>query len=210
MSLVQMARTRRWITGYWACAAIHLVAVAFDMRVLRLLSKTALMPSLASWVRAQQGPPLLIAALVASALGDLLMEMNRLLPAMAMFAAAHACYVAVFATGRSRRRWQVLAAYGVLYLGLMAFLWPGLGAYRAPVAAYALLLTATAATSLWHGPRTGLGGALFLISDTLIGVRLAGRDFPSRGSLVKATYGAGQYQLASGVVRGMQRLPRPE
>ena len=127
-----MARTRRWITGYWVCAAIYLVAVAFDLRVLRLLSKTALMPSLASWVRAQQGPPLLVAALVASALGDLLMEVNRLLPAMAMFAAAHACYVAVFATGRGRRRWQVLTAYGVLHLGLMAFLWPGLGAYRAP------------------------------------------------------------------------------
>lgn len=205
MSLVRLARTRRSVSGYWACAVIHLVAVAFDSRVLRALSKAALMPSLAAWVRTQQGPPLLIAALLASAVGDLLMEIGLLLPGMAMFAAAHACYVAVFLTGRNRGAWQVLAGYGVVWLAVMVALWPGLGEYRAPVSAYALMLTATAVTSLWHGGRAGLGGALFLVSDTLIGVRLAGHDFPLRGVLVKATYSAGQYQLAASILRGLQR-----
>lgn len=201
MKLGQMATARRWAVDYWICAAVHVMAVACDAKILRALTKAALMPTLASWARAQQGPPLLIAALLASAVGDLLMEAKLLLPGMAAYAVAHACYVAVFVTGRSRRPWQVIATYGVVWLALMTLLWPGLGAYRAPVAAYALMLTATAVTSLWYGDRTGVGGALFLVSDTLIGARLAGHDFPLRGSLVMATYGAGQFQLAAGIVR---------
>jgi hypothetical protein len=61
-----------------------------------------------------------------------------------------------------------------------------------------LLLTATAVASGRHGKRSGLGGALFLISDALIAMRMAGRDFPGRGVLVMSTYATGQYLLASG------------
>ncbi|HEU4946371.1 MAG TPA: lysoplasmalogenase [Kribbella sp.] len=205
MSLRQISSARRWMTGYWACAVIHVVAVACDVTALRRLSKAALMPSLAAWVRAQEGPPLLIAALLASAAGDLLMELKLLLPAMALYAAAHACYIALFLPGRTRAAWQAVAAYGVLGLAVLLMLWPGLGLYRAPVAVYALMLMATAVTSLWYGDRAGLGGALFVVSDSLIGVQLAGHDFRTRGSLVMATYGIGQYQLAAGALRGHWR-----
>lgn len=197
MSMTPLRRTRRALTGYWASAAIHLMAVAFDLRALRLLSKLALMPSLASWVREQQGSPLLVAALLASAVGDLLMEINFVLPAMAAFAAAHACYIAVFSRGTRRRSWIVPAAYCLLGLAILVAFWPGLGLYRAPVAAYASMLTATAVTSLWYGGRAGLGGTLFLASDTLIGANLAGHDFPLRGLLLKTAYGVGQYQIAA-------------
>jgi uncharacterized membrane protein YhhN len=204
---VRLPQARLSATSYWACAAIHVLAVACDAKLLRWFTKAALMPTLATWVRARNGPPLLLAAVLASGIGDVLMERRLLLPAMVVYAAAHACYVAVFLTGQRRRQWQVIAAYGVLWAGLMALLWPGLGAYRAPVAAYALMLTATAVTSLWYGGRSGLGGALFLISDTLIGARLAGHDFPLRGPLVMATYGAGQFHLAAGVVHGIAGTP---
>ncbi|TDD26770.1 lysoplasmalogenase [Kribbella turkmenica] len=199
MSLTSLSTTRRRLTGYWASATIHLIAVAFDLRVLRMASKAALMPALASWVRAQQGPPLLVAALLASAVGDLLMEVDLILPAMAMFAAAHACYIAEFTQGTSRRSLVIPAAYGVLGLATMVALWPGLGSYRAPVTAYAIMLLATAVTSLWYGGRAGLGGALFLASDTLIAARLAGHDFPLRAFLLKTAYGTGQYQIALGL-----------
>jgi uncharacterized membrane protein YhhN len=201
MSLTSLSTTHRRLTGYWASATIHLVAVAFDLRVLRLVSKVALMPSLASWVRAQQGPPLLVAALLASAVGDLFMEIDLVLPAMAMFAAAHACYIAVFTRGTSRRLLVIPAAYCVLGLATMIALWPGLGVYRAPVTAYALMLVATAVTSLWYGGRAGLGGALFLASDTLIAARMAGHDFPLRVFLLKTAYGTGQYQIALGLTQ---------
>jgi hypothetical protein len=63
------------------------------------------------------------------------------------------------------------------------------------------MLTATAVTSLWYGGRAGLGGALFLASDTLICAKLAGHDFPLRVLLLKTAYGAGQYQIAVGLTR---------
>ena len=200
MSIAYLGRGRRWTNAYWASAVIHLAAVAFDSALLRLLSKATLMPALASWVRSCEGPPLLVAALLASALGDLLMEFDFLVPGMAMYAAAHACYVTLFRHGAQRRSWQVLAAYGVVYLASMVALWPGLGIYRGPVTAYAIMLTATAVTSWWYGGRAGLGGALFLASDALIGAGLAGHDFPLRDLLLKTAYGAGQYQIALGVL----------
>jgi uncharacterized membrane protein YhhN len=100
----------------------------------------------------------------------------------------------------------VLAAYIALWAALIAVLSPGLGSQRVPVAVYSLLLTATAVASRWHSPRSGLGGALFLISDTLIALRMAGRDFRGRGALTMSTYAVGQYLLTSGVTRQQDDL----
>jgi hypothetical protein len=70
------------------------------------------------------------------------------------------------------------------------------------VAVYSLLVTATAVTSGWNGWQAGLGGALFLISDGLIGAGLAGHDFAARGYLVMATYCVAQYLLAGNLLPG--------
>jgi uncharacterized membrane protein YhhN len=202
MSLTQLTKGRRRLACYWACAVTHVVAVALDLGPLRALTKATLMPILASWTYAQEGPTPVTAALLASTAGDILMELGMLLPAMAMYATAHACYVAVFATKATHRPWRIVAMYGAVAALVIALLWSGLGAYRVPVATYALALAATAVSSLWYSDRAGLGGALFLISDGFIGARLAGRDFPARDFLVMVTYGVGQYHLASGAMRG--------
>jgi uncharacterized membrane protein YhhN len=151
---------------------------------------------------------LLSAALLMSAGGDYLMERKRLLPGMAMYAGAHTCYVTLFVRDRRRCRWQAVAAYGGIGAGIVALLWPGLGSLRAPVAAYSSLLTATAATASWYGVRSALGGALFVVSDALIGTGLAGHDFRTRASLVGLTYTVGQYNLAAGVVS--RAAPEPD
>jgi uncharacterized membrane protein YhhN len=208
MRLGQLASGRRRLTAFWGATVVQVVAVAFDVKVLKQASKVSLMPLLLSWARTQQAPPLLQAALLASAAGDLLLETDLLLAGMAAFAAAHACYLVVFLSKPGPRSWRVVAAYGALWAALVALLSAGLGAERVPVAAYALLLTATAITSRWHNPRSGLGGTLFLISDVLIALRLAGRDFPFRGALVMSTYATGQYLLASGV-SSPSRPPSP-
>jgi uncharacterized membrane protein YhhN len=199
MNLGRLASGRRRLTAFWGATVVQVAAVAFDVKLLKQASKASLMPLLLSWVRAQQAPPLLQAALLASAAGDLLLETDLQLAGMAAFAAAHACYLAVFLAKPGERSWRVLAAYGAVWAALIAVLAPGLGGQRVPVAAYALLLTATAIAARWHNPRSGLGGALFLISDALIALRLAGRDFPFRGALVMSTYATGQYLLTSGV-----------
>jgi uncharacterized membrane protein YhhN len=207
MRLGQLVRGRRRLAAYWGATVVQVVAVACDVKVLKQVSKVSLMPLLLSWSRTEQTPPLLQAALLASAAGDLLLETDLQLAGIAAFAAAHACYLAVFLAGPGQRSWRVVAAYGALWAALVAVLSPGLGGQRVPVAAYALLLTATAIVSRWHNPRSGLGGTLFLISDALIALRLSGRDFPGRGALVMSTYAVGQYLLASGAVRKKEGRP---
>jgi uncharacterized membrane protein YhhN len=199
MKLGQLASGRRRLTAYWGASVVHVAAVAFDVTILKQASKVSLMPLLLSWARAQGAPPLVQAAVLASAAGDILLETDLQLAGIAAFAAAHACYIAVFLSKPGERSWQVAAAYTALWAAMVALLSNGLGNQRIPVAAYALLLTATAIVSRWHSPRAGVGGALFLISDALIAMRLAGRDFPFRGALCMSTYAAGQYFLTSGV-----------
>ncbi|MFK4085033.1 lysoplasmalogenase [Kribbella sp. NPDC020789] len=197
MNLRRLVTDRRRLTTYWSATVVQVAAVAFDSTILRQASKASLMPLLLSWTRSQQAHPLLQAALLASAAGDLLLETRFELAGMAAFAAAHACYLAFFATKSTARDWRVLAAYGALWAALIAALSPGLGNQTIPVAAYALLLTATAVVSRWHSPRAGLGGLLFLVSDALIALRMSGRDFPGRGPLTMSTYAAGQYFLTT-------------
>ena len=201
MKLGRLANERR-LTAYWGAAAIHTAAVAFDVRILKQASKVTLMPLLLAWAQTQDAPPLAKAALLASAAGDLLLETDLQMAGIAAFAAAHACYIAVFLSKPGERSWRVAAAYTALWAAMVALLSSGLGDQRIPVAAYALLLTATAVVSRWHSPQGGVGGALFLISDALIALRMAGRDFPFRGALCMGTYAAGQYFLTKGITAG--------
>ncbi|WP_371402586.1 lysoplasmalogenase [Kribbella sp. NBC_00662] len=199
MNLGRLARGRRVLAGFWGATVVQVAAVAFDVNILKQASKVTLMPLLWQWSRTQDAPPMIQAALLAAAAGDLLLETDAQLAGMAAFAAAHACYLAVFLANPAQRSWRVLAAYAALWAALIAVLSPGLGGRRVPVAAYALLLTATAVASRWHNSRSGVGGALFLVSDALIALRMSGRDFPGRGALTMSTYAVGQYLLTSGV-----------
>ncbi|MGC4942718.1 lysoplasmalogenase family protein [Kribbella sp. DT2] len=201
MSLSHLVSTRRGLFAYCAASVVHVAAVALDVKILRQASKATLMPLLLAWSRTREAPPLLQGALLASAAGDLLLETELQSAGIAAFAAAHACYLALMLPESTQRSWRVVAAYGALWAALVAVLSRGLGSQRVPVAAYALLLTATAVVSRWHNPRSGAGGALFLVSDALIALRLAGHDFPGRSALTMATYAGGQYLLTSGVTR---------
>ena len=99
-----------------------------------------------------------------------------------------------------------VAAYATAWAGLVGQLWPDLGELKVPVAGYSLLLTSTAVTSAGLGWRTGLGGALFLLSDTLIATQLAKwRELPGHQFWIMATYVLAQYLLASGILRHEER-----
>ncbi|MBO3744616.1 lysoplasmalogenase [Streptosporangiaceae bacterium NEAU-GS5] len=186
--------------AFWAVAALHLIAIAADLGPLQFGTKVLLMPLLAVWVWARRGPRWVIAALLASAAGDVALEFDGLFIAgMGCFALAHVCYVTFFARS-TRPRWGVTLIYGVIWAVLIVLLWSRLGDLQVPVAAYSLLLTGTAATSSWYGTRTGFGGALFLLSDTLIALRLADVQVWGDALLVMITYIAAQYLLASGAV----------
>ncbi len=172
--------------------------------------KPLLMPRLAVALSASAHPVrlprLLLGALLASCAGDtfLLFGGAWFLVGMGGFAAAHVCYVAFFVRRgalRDRRRLlRTAAPYAVLWVLLITLLWPDLASgLRIPLAGYSLLLTGTAVSSACAGRRTGLGGALFLLSDSLIASGLAHwPQLPVADVWVMATYLLGQYLLASG------------
>jgi uncharacterized membrane protein YhhN len=195
-TIVAMKRGAGWLTAYGVLSAAHLVAIAIDETWSQLVTKVLLMPTLAVWARLNGGPVTLLVGLAASLVGDVLLQVDQLLPGMAAFGVAHVCYVLMFARRAQRRSLVVLAAYGVVWVAAVVLLWPGLGDNRIPVAVYSLLVTATAVSSAWNGWRAGVGGALFLVSDGLIGMGLAGHEFGARPYLVMATYCIAQYLLS--------------
>ncbi|MFB7670648.1 lysoplasmalogenase [Kitasatospora purpeofusca] len=206
------------LTGYATTSAAHLGALLTGTPALRHATKPALMPLLAahSVTRAteagRRAPKLLAPALLLSAGGDVLLQLGNdtaFLAGMGSFAAAHVCYVTMFvgqgALTDRRRTMVVAAAYATAWVTMVGRLWPDLGDLRAPVAGYSLLLASTAVASAGLGARGGLGGALFLLSDTLIATKLAKwRELPGHDFWIMATYLLAQYLLATGALRAAE------
>ncbi|GAA1947546.1 lysoplasmalogenase [Kitasatospora viridis] len=207
-------RARGLLTAFGAASAAHLGSLLTGKGAVEQATKPALMPLLAAHAGAADGPTpgLLTGALLASAAGDVLLQVEderAFLAGMGSFAAAHVCYIAMFAKQGAltdRRRTAIVAAgYGLAWLVMMHQLWPGLGGLRGPVAGYSLLLAATAVSSAGLGRRAGLGGGLFLLSDTLIATRLAKwKQLPGHEFWIMVTYLAAQYLLATAALKAAQ------
>ncbi|MDQ8701797.1 lysoplasmalogenase [Streptomyces sp. LHD-70] len=179
--------------------------------------KPLLMPLLAGWAvcawRVTSGagvPRLLVAALLFGWGGDVLLLFDAepaFLGGMASFAAGHVCYLLLFKRyGTARPHTLLLGlAYGAALAGTVALLWADLPAeLRIPVAGYSLLLTAMAFRSARLGLAAGVGGALFLLSDTLIATGIAEwPQLPRPDFWIMLTYAAAQYLLARGVLAAL-------
>jgi len=63
-----------------------------------------------------------------------------------------------------------------------------------------------AATAAWHGPLVAVGGALFVLSDSVLGLGrfLPGYDFALHDLLVMSSYLAAQGLIAAGVLRTLR------
>ncbi|MFD7923192.1 lysoplasmalogenase family protein [Streptomyces sp. NPDC059740] len=200
----------RYAAALWwaflAASAAHLAALLAGAGDVARLSKPVLMLLLAGCVAARGAGLLTGAALLAGCAGDTLLGLDSdtaFLCGMAAFAVGHACRLAFFARRgsgavSSRGGPGLTLLYAALWLGVLAALWPGLPpALRLPVAGYSLLLAATARAAWRLGPVAALGGALFLLSDTLLATGLAHwRPLPEQTCWVMATYLAAQYLLA--------------
>lgn len=186
----------------------ELVSVAVDSRTGQLLAKPLLMPLLAAYVAARRGPRPLVAALLLGWGGDVFLlssDDGAFLAGMGCFAAGHLCYLTLF--GRRRTRAGLAAGYGLLLLVTLALLWPGLPAeLRVPVAVYSLLLAAMAYRASGLGLLAGAGGALFLLSDTLIATGVAEWPQPPAADLwIMLTYIAAQALLTAGILTAPPR-----
>ncbi|MFC7219700.1 lysoplasmalogenase [Streptomyces polyrhachis] len=214
------------LRAFAAAGAVHLLALLLDLHWLDLLTKPLLMPLLAAWAAARRAPRALIAALLCGWAGDVLLQGGATVPflaGMAAFAAGHVCYLLLFRPWLSRLRFspprllltdpapRIALGYAVAWAALLVALWPGLDAgLRVPVGAYSLLLAAMACCAGALGRVAGAGGALFLLSDTLIAGDLAGWPQPPAASFwVMLTYIGGQFLLVEGVLRAQHTLHQP-
>ncbi|MCX5076117.1 lysoplasmalogenase [Streptomyces sp. NBC_00513] len=190
------------LAGFAVAAAVDLGSLLADWHLGHVIAKPLLMPLLVAHVIALGAPRLLVAALLFGWGGDLALLFDAdaaFLVGMGSFALGHVCYLVLF--GRRATNPLLGGAYALALVATVALLWSDLPAeLRVPVAGYSLLLTAMAYRSSALGVRAGIGGALFLLSDTLIATGVAEwPQLPRPDFWIMATYLAAQYLLATGV-----------
>ncbi|MGA5897413.1 lysoplasmalogenase [Streptomyces venetus] len=201
--------------------ATDLVSLAAGFDPGHVVAKPLLMPLLAAWAALRRAPRPLLAALLFGWGGDVLLLSDAepaFLAGMASFAAGHVCYLVLFARNGSRyavpraRAGLLAVGYTTALVTTVALLRPDLPAdLRVPVAAYSLLLTAMAyGAAIRLGLFTGLGGALFLLSDTLIATGVAEWPQPPRPDFwIMLTYIAAQALLVLGTLGALNARRAP-
>ncbi|MFC8792305.1 lysoplasmalogenase [Streptomyces cinereoruber] len=195
---------RALLAAFGLAAAADLVSLLAGAELGHQIAKPLLMPLLAAYAATRGAPKLLVAALLFGWGGDVFLLSDAdwaFLVGMGSFAAGHVCYLVLF--GRRRTSPALGALYAAALAGTVALLWPDLPAeLRIPVAGYSLLLTAMAYRASSLGLLAGLGGALFLLSDTLIATGVAEwPQLPAPDFWIMLTYIAAQYLLTTGTLR---------
>ena len=205
-------------TPYIVVTIVHLVAIAAGLPELVAATKPLLMPALV--IGLVLGLPvrrtrLLLwggLALGFSWIGDVLLQSPGdigFLVGMGAFGLAHLAYIALYLGPLRNRRvpwWGILLA-ALWWFALVAMLVPNLGALLVPVAIYGLVLGAATATALGTTRLIAVGAAVFLVSDTLLGLDrfLPGFSFDGADLLIMLTYCIGQGLIIAGVVTVARR-----
>ncbi|MFJ8126911.1 lysoplasmalogenase [Streptomyces hydrogenans] len=198
--------SRTLLGAFVLAAVVDLGSLLAGADTGHLVAKPLLMPLLAAHAATRGAPRLLIAALLLGWGGDVFLLFDAdwaFLVGMGSFALGHVCYLTLF--GRRRTSPALGALYAVALVGTVVALWPDLPAdLRIPVAGYSLLLTAMAYRASSLGVLAGTGGALFLLSDTLIATGIADwPQLPAPDFWVMLTYIAAQYLLTAGALQTM-------
>ncbi|MGH8795054.1 MAG: lysoplasmalogenase [Stackebrandtia sp.] len=212
--------TSRLALGAFALAlAADLVAVSADAKAAEWVAKPLLMPALAvvaiaaGAARRSGGRPLLW-ALGTAWVADVALLFDSetaFLVGMACFAGMQICYVAGFARLGALQvlRWRpwIPAGYLTFWAAFNAAMWPRFGELSAPIAVYSLLLCAMAATAAGVSAPVALGGALFVVSDLMIGLGAADIGFAGQGAAIMASYAAAQLLIVTGWLRRLPKKP---
>lgn len=201
-----------WLGLFFVVALVHLAALGLEFGLAATVAKCLLAPLLAIWVIQQEGPWILVVALIACFFGDLFLEFESdiwFLVGMGAFAIAQITFVTYFlkdgALARLLNHWWIAPLLVLVAAGLVAAVWQSLDpALRIAIPIYALLLMTTGALALATDSRAGIGAALFLFSDALIALRIA--EIVPKGSMVAGiivmvTYIAAIFLLSIGIVQ---------
>jgi uncharacterized membrane protein YhhN len=191
-------------------AVVHLAAQLAEVSAVAAATQWLLMPLLALALRLSTGGerPVLL-ALGFSWLGDtvpaFLSGDARFLTMVALFLCAQVAYIVAFRPDwrRSVLRGPAVSVYVAAFAALLVACAPGAGGLLVPVVCYGVCLALMAVLATGVHPLTGLGGAVFLVSDGLIALdAFAGWYAPPVPAFwVMLTYTAGQALIVAGVVR---------
>lgn len=170
-----MPGTELAIAATAALLGVHLVADGRGAAVPRAAGKlgasTAFIAVGASRLGGGVFDLALLAGLVLSWLGDALLLSARrpaFLGGLVAFLLAHLAYAVAFAGVATPSPW-VAAAVLAVTAGVLAWLWPHLGALRGPVVAYCAVISAMLWLALGVArPEVRLGAALFYLSDLFV------------------------------------------
>lgn len=203
---------------YIAVSVTHVVLLSLESPAAGP-TKLLLMPLLAvpvlvslRRIRERTAQALILAALAFSWLGD---SVGALFPGapevplmLMFFGIAHLAYIALFIRHFAQRRmpWWALV-YAGWWVAMVAFVGPHTGGLLFAVAAYGLVLGATAAFSTRCPPLVTIGGAFFLASDTLLALRLFLPDsLPAWSSpAIMSTYTIGQGLIIAGALIALRK-----
>lgn len=195
-------------------SVIHLAAQLVGADGVANVSQWFLMPLLAGFLALATPAPrprlvrLTLAALGLSWLGDVAPDLadgdTAFLVMIGFFLLAQLAYIAAFWPYRAAsvlRRPAVLG-YVAVIVALVAACAPGAGPLLVPALVYGTCLGAMAVLSTALGRVAAVGGALFLLSDSMIALGAFADWYhpPAEGFAVMVTYVAGQALLVFGVL----------
>lgn len=207
--------------GMWiflAVLALHCIAIALHLDLVRTVSKVLLMPVLLSWLwplRARRSDFAAAALALGFAwAGDILLTGSGdlyFLCGMLAFCGTHICNTVLFTRQGRKGRRSVPAAIvaAVLLIALSAAVWlmlgDRLGVFKIPVLVYmgligVMAVTAAALPRVTGHRRTAFiaGASLFVVSDTLLAFNRFSWHQTTAGIAVMALYGAAQLCLTTG------------
>lgn len=212
---------------FLALALTNLFGVATQNETLVFRTKPLLMPALAAWLMMRSMPRgprtffrgAVLGALAFSTLGDVLLMFAGgvfFLLGLFFFLLAHLFYIGAFASISNLKRGYLsqnrgwLAPFLAFPVLLLYWLWEGIPfGMKLPVSLYAGVITLMALSVLnLRGKLSDscfrsmmLGAMLFLLSDSLIAVKMFGTAFEGVGIAIMATYMAAQFLLVWGALR---------
>jgi uncharacterized membrane protein YhhN len=151
----------------------------------------------------------IIAGLGASLVGDafLVLPGDAFTPGLVSFLVAHLCYLRAFIASTGWRASAWAAPYALAYVVLMIVLLPNLGPLTLQVIVYGAVLVAMgwqateratrrrSATTL----RAAVGGALFIVSDSVLAIDRFVAPFQAATFVVMTTYIAAQWLIARSI-----------
>lgn len=211
------ARVATVFAPYLLVGLVHLVALAIDAEQISTFTKPLLMPLLLvaflfSLPRIRSEIALLGSlGLLLSWAGDVTLaspgDLGFLL-GLGFFLLAHVAYIVLFLRRLRMRRPRPLAlVYLAWWVALVAVLAPHLGSLLVPVAVYGLVLGAMGAIGLSCNRWIAIGGALFVLSDSLLGLNrfLPGFQLGQIDTVIMLSYLAAQALIAFGAIRAAGR-----